>query len=122
MQRHARPPWPHWRKAGAGNNPPAGKESMRARRQRNLSRHQKIFLQKRLSHKGYPLYGTEPFLDRFLSEGAPKIPRLSLRAAVWALIYSSASGPQRIPNRAAFAGATANLKLTFYLDHSAAVT
>src|SRR5262249_41959748 len=30
----------------------------------------KIFLQKRLSHKGYPLYGTEPFLDRFLSEGA----------------------------------------------------
>jgi len=34
-----------------------------------ISRHQKIFLQKRLSHKGYPLYGTEPFLDRFLSEG-----------------------------------------------------
>ena len=30
----------------------------------------KIFLQKRLSHKGYPLYGTEPFLDRFLGEGA----------------------------------------------------
>src|SRR5262249_27868530 len=27
---------------------------MRARRQRNLSRHQKIFLQKCLSHKGYP--------------------------------------------------------------------
>src|SRR5262245_56140519 len=35
-----------------------------------FSRHQKIFLQKRLSHKGYPLYGTEPFLDRFLGEGA----------------------------------------------------
>src|SRR5262249_56266275 len=32
---------------------------MRARRQRNLSRHQKIFLQKRLSHKGYP-----PLWDR----------------------------------------------------------
>src|SRR5262245_54624291 len=30
----------------------------------------KSFLQKRPSHKGYPLYGTEPFLDRFLSEGA----------------------------------------------------
>src|SRR5262245_63259047 len=30
----------------------------------------KNFLQKRLSHKGYPLYGTEPFLDKFLSEGA----------------------------------------------------
>src|SRR5262245_50122267 len=44
--------------------------SLSARRGRNLSRHQKIFLQKRLSHKGYPLYGTEPFLDRFLSEGA----------------------------------------------------
>src|SRR5262249_50672193 len=29
-----------------------------------------IFLQKRLSHKGYPLYRTEPFLDMFLSEGA----------------------------------------------------
>jgi len=37
---------------------------------RNLSLQQKIFLQKRLSHKGYPLYGTEPFLDRFLGEGA----------------------------------------------------
>jgi len=41
-----------------------------ARRQWNLSRHEKIFLQKRFSHKGYPLYGTEPFLNRFLSEGA----------------------------------------------------
>jgi len=30
----------------------------------------KIFLQKRLSHKGYPLYGTEPVLDGFLGEGA----------------------------------------------------
>jgi hypothetical protein len=30
----------------------------------------KIFLQKRFSHKGHPLYGTEPFLDRFLGEGA----------------------------------------------------
>jgi hypothetical protein len=35
-----------------------------------LSRHQKFLLQKRLSHKGYPLYGQKPFLDRFLSEGA----------------------------------------------------
>src|SRR6516164_6483232 len=43
--------------------------SLGARRERNLSRHQKIFCKKRLSHKGYPLYGTEPFLDRFLSEG-----------------------------------------------------
>src|SRR5262249_10274860 len=30
----------------------------------------KNFFAKRLSHKGYPLYGTEPFLDRFLSKGA----------------------------------------------------
>jgi hypothetical protein len=30
----------------------------------------KIFFAKTLSHKGYPLYGTEPFLDRLLSEGA----------------------------------------------------
>src|SRR5262249_19122167 len=28
------------------------------------------FLQKHLSHKGYPFYRTEPFLDRFLSKGA----------------------------------------------------
>jgi len=30
----------------------------------------KNFLQKRLSHKGCPFIGTEPFLDRFLGEGA----------------------------------------------------
>ena len=33
-------------------------------------RTKKFFLQKRLSQKSYPLYVTEPFLDRFLSEGA----------------------------------------------------
>src|SRR5215472_14519501 len=43
--------------------------SLSARRERNLSRHQKIFRKKRLSHKGYPLYGTEPFLDRFCQRG-----------------------------------------------------
>ena len=35
-----------------------------------LSRHQKIFLQKRPSHKGYPVSGQKPFLDRLLGEGA----------------------------------------------------
>ena len=29
----------------------------------------KNFFAKTSSHKGYPLYGTESFLDRFLSEG-----------------------------------------------------
>ena len=36
----------------------------------NLLPHLKIFLQKRLPQKGYPLSGAEPFLDRFLGEGA----------------------------------------------------
>jgi hypothetical protein len=31
--------------------------------------HLKIFLQKRLSHKGYPPLWAEPFLERFLSGG-----------------------------------------------------
>jgi hypothetical protein len=42
---------------------------MRARCQRNLSRHQKIFLQNGLSHKGYSLYATKPFLGRFSERG-----------------------------------------------------
>jgi hypothetical protein len=42
---------------------------MRARRQRNLSRHQKIFLQKRVSHKGYPLMGQNQILPRFRGWG-----------------------------------------------------
>jgi hypothetical protein len=57
-------------RAGWGHGMSVSEEPMRARRQRNLSRHQKIFLQKRLSHKGYPLYAAEPFLGRFLGEGA----------------------------------------------------
>src|SRR5215831_269303 len=43
--------------------------SLGARRERNLSRHQKIFLQKRSSHHGYPLMRAEPFLGKFLGEG-----------------------------------------------------
>jgi hypothetical protein len=42
---------------------------MRARRQRNLSRHQKIFLQKRLSHKGYPLNGPKSNFAAFSGKG-----------------------------------------------------
>src|SRR5262249_18001699 len=42
---------------------------MRARRQRNLSRYQKIFFAKASFTQRLPLYGTEPFLDRFLGEG-----------------------------------------------------
>src|SRR5262249_36411247 len=39
-------------------------------RPRYLSPGTKNFLKKRLSHKGYPLYRTEPFLDGFLGEEA----------------------------------------------------
>src|SRR5262245_42331510 len=42
---------------------------MRARRQRNLSRHQKIFSQKRLSHKGYPLNGPKSNFAAFSGKG-----------------------------------------------------
>src|SRR5262249_32891820 len=44
-------------------------EPMRARRQRNLSRHQKIFLQKRLSHNGYPLNGPKSNFAAFSGKG-----------------------------------------------------
>jgi len=44
-------------------------QSLGARRERNLPRHQKIFLQKRSSHNGYPLMRAEPFLGKFLGEG-----------------------------------------------------
>jgi hypothetical protein len=37
---------------------------------RGISSAPKIFLQKRLSHKGCPFLGQKPFLDRFLGEGA----------------------------------------------------
>ena len=43
--------------------------SLGARRERNLSRHQKIFLQKRLSHKGYRLYGQNHFWTGFCQRG-----------------------------------------------------
>src|SRR5215470_17761376 len=43
---------------------------MRAPRPQNLSRHQKIFFAKASFTQRLPLYGTEPFLDRFLGEGA----------------------------------------------------
>src|SRR6516225_5072038 len=46
---------------------------MRAHRQRNLSRHQKIFLQKRLSHKGYPLWDRTIFGQVFVRGAMNKI-------------------------------------------------
>src|SRR5262249_56471629 len=47
--------------------------SLGARRERNLSRHQKIFFQKRLSHKGYPLYGQNHFWASFGTGAVTKI-------------------------------------------------
>src|SRR5215813_1817583 len=44
--------------------------SLSARRERNLSRHQKIFLQKRLSHKGYPLYAGRTIFGQVFGRGA----------------------------------------------------
>jgi hypothetical protein len=55
---------------GPATNPATMTAAERKRRQRNLLPHLKIFLEKRLTQKGYPLSGTEPFLDSFLSEGA----------------------------------------------------
>src|SRR5262245_13755742 len=43
--------------------------SLGARRERNLSRHQKIFCKKRLSHKGYPLYAQNHFWASFWERG-----------------------------------------------------
>src|SRR5262245_37128071 len=40
-----------------------------ALRGRNLSRHQKIFLQKRLSHKGYPLYAGRTIFGQVFVRG-----------------------------------------------------
>jgi hypothetical protein len=49
-----------------------GRRTDASARQRNLSRHQKFFLQKRLSHKGYPLYGRTIFGQVFVRGGMIK--------------------------------------------------
>jgi len=45
-------------------------QSLGARRERNLSRHQKIFLQKRSSHNGYPLYAGRTIFGQVFGRGA----------------------------------------------------
>src|SRR5262252_8165930 len=45
-------------------------QSLGARRERNLPRHQKIFCKKRLSHKGYPLYAGRTIFGQVFGRGA----------------------------------------------------
>jgi hypothetical protein len=65
---------------GQATNPATMTAAERKRRQRNLLPHLKIFLQKRLPQKGYPLSGAETVFGQVFGRGGmsnfqnPKVP------------------------------------------------